>query len=156
MKKNFSIQIKDFNQLTKEELYRILQLRAIVFIQEQQAPYLDPDNKDLSAAHLLIKNSKGKIIGYARLCPPGSYFKGSSCIGRVVTDPEYRGQGLGYVIMENAVHYMKKNFPEYPVQISAQTYLIKFYQSFGFMQISNQYLEDGLPHVGMKLFFNER
>ena len=153
MKERISVEIKEFNQLSKEELYRILQLRAVVFIQEQNAPYLDPDNKDLLAAHLMLKTENNRIIGYARLCPPDSYFKGSTCIGRVVSDPEYRRKGLGYIIMEEAVKYMKKNFPEYPVEISAQTYLIKFYQSFGFMQISNQYLEDGLPHVGMKLYF---
>ncbi len=155
MKNKEKITLKKFDELNKEELYRILQMRAEIFIKEQQAPYLDPDNKDQIAWHLFIRNRKGKIVGYSRIFGPGGYFSGSTCIGRVSVDKSYRNQGLGYVLMQKSIDFLRQNYPEYPVEISAQTYLIKFYQSLGFVQISNQYLEDGLPHVRMKLYFND-
>jgi ElaA protein len=153
--KQKEIIFKAFDKLDKEELYRILQMRAEIFIKEQQAPYLDPDNKDQLAKHSFIKNDAGKIIAYTRVFGPGGYYPGSTCIGRVSVDAEYRGLGLARKLMMHNIEFLKENYPAYPVEISAQTYLIKFYQSLGFVQVGNEYPEDGLPHVRMKLFFND-
>ncbi len=148
------IQLKRFDELSKNELYRLLQMRAEIFIKEQQCPYLDPDNKDVSAWHVLMKNPDEKIIGYARIFPPGAYLPGATAVGRVSVDRTYRKRGLAYRIMDKSIGFLKEKFPGYPVEISAQSYLIGFYQNLGFVQVSNEYLEDGLPHVRMKLYFH--
>ncbi|NPA43029.1 MAG: GNAT family N-acetyltransferase [Chlorobi bacterium] len=142
------IRIKSFDELTKDELYRLLQLRAAVFVTEQNCPYLDPDGKDLTARHLLLYD-EGTLAGYARLFGPGEYFPNHAAVGRVVTDPAFRKRGYGYRIMEAALEELSRLYPGVPVEISAQTYLIPFYQKLGFRQMGNAYLEDGIPHVRM-------
>jgi len=142
------MEIKAYHELDKDELYRILQLRAEVFVTEQQSAYLDPDGKDRFAWHLVLRKN-GHIAGYARIFPPGRYFPGAASIGRVVVDKNFRGKGFGYALMHKALDFLSEQFPESPVVISAQTYLIPFYQKLGFAQVSNEYLEDGIPHVRM-------
>jgi ElaA protein len=136
-----------FNQLNTVELYQILDLRNRVFVIEQNCVYLDTDGKDLKSLHL-IGSIDGKIIVYARLLPPGVSYQESS-IGRVVSDPEYRGKGLGKLLMEKAISYNNVHFGSVGIRISAQCYLENFYRAFGFEPKGETYLEDGIPHVEM-------
>jgi ElaA protein len=136
-----------FNLLTTVELYQILDLRNRVFVIEQNCVYQDTDGKDLKSLHL-IGSIDGKIIVYARLLPPGFSYHESS-IGRVVSDPEYRGKGLGKLLMEKAISYNHVHFGSDGIRISAQCYLENFYRAFGFEPIGETYLEDGIPHVEM-------
>ena len=84
---------KRFNQLSKNELYKIFQIRSKVFIIEQNCIYQDIDFKDQKALHILIKKKK-EIIGYSRVFKSGDYFKKAS-IGRVVISKENRKKGYG-------------------------------------------------------------
>ena len=138
--------IKLFNELSLQELYAILCLRNEVFVVEQNCVYQDTDNKDQKAWHIFIKENE-EIIAYARVFKPGDYFEKAS-IGRVVVEPKFRGQELGKKIMNDSINFIKKlGFDE--IEISAQTYLLKFYNELGFNRVGEEYLEDGLPHCKM-------
>jgi ElaA protein len=140
--------IKRFEALSTHELYEILQLRNDVFIVEQNCVYLDIDGKDEKALHL-FGSIEGKIITYARLFKPNDYFTQAS-IGRVITHKEFRNQKIGHELMREAIKIIKSQFDETEITISAQLYLRKFYQSHGFVQTSDVYLEDDIPHIEMK------
>jgi len=141
------IQVKTYTELTKEELYKILQLRSQVFVVEQNCVYQDIDFKDQKAIHILgFKNNK--IIAYTRVFKSGDYFNEAS-IGRVVVAEKERKYKYGYAIMEASIKAISIYFNETIIKISAQTYLIKFYNSLGFNQIGDVYLEDGIPHIKM-------
>lgn len=138
---------KVFEELTPHELYAIMHLRSEVFVVEQNCPYLDPDGKDLSSWHLMGWDGN-KLVAYARLLPAGLAFTEVS-IGRVVSSPAYRGKGAGKELMTTAIKTCKHLFGEQPIRIGAQLYLQKFYESLGFVQVSEMYLEDDIPHIEM-------
>ncbi len=139
--------VKTFNELTAQELYNLLQLRSEVFVVEQDCVYQDIDGKDQKALHVLgIKNNK--IVAYTRVFKPGDYFAEAS-IGRVVVKEKERAFKYGYDVMNASIDAIKTNFNESIIKISAQTYLRKFYNNLGFTQVGEEYLEDGIPHIGM-------
>jgi len=139
--------IKKFNELTTDELYVILQLRSEVFVIEQDCIYQDLDQKDQLAYHILgvLDN---QIIAYARIFKSGDYFLEPS-IGRIVVKKEFRKFKYGYKLVENSIRFIENNLKENNILISAQSYLTKFYNSLGFIQISEEYLEDDIPHIKM-------
>lgn len=138
---------KAFNELTVNELYAILQLRNQVFVVEQECPYLDIDGKDSQCQHLWA-TFDNKIAAYARIVPAGVNFE-QAAIGRVISNPVFRGYGFGRELIQQAINYIEQTLGKQPIMLDAQTYLIKFYQSFGFNVVSEVYLEDNLPHVNM-------
>ncbi len=139
--------IKSFTELTSNELYKILQLRSEVFVVEQNCVYQDVDAKDQKAFHIIgLKNNK--IIAYARIFKLGDYFLEAS-IGRVVVKQSERKYNYGHQIVKASIKAIKDNFNETTIKISAQTYLIKFYNSLGFKQFGDEYLEDDIPHIAM-------
>ena len=140
---------KFFDELTIGELYEIMALRQIVFVVEQDCPYLDADGKDLKCWHFMGRNDAGKLLVYARLLPEGVSYPAYVSIGRVVSSPEARGSGAGRQLMQAAMAQMGVLFPNQPIRIGAQQYLIKFYESIGFQLDGEMYLEDGIPHVEM-------
>jgi ElaA protein len=140
--------IKRFEALSVVELYNLLQLRSEVFVVEQNCVYQDVDGKDSKALHL-IGEEDGKTIAYARLFKPKDYFEEAS-IGRVVVKETYREKKLGHILMKEAIQAIKSEFHETKITISAQLYLKKFYESHGFIQTSETYLEDDIPHIQMK------
>ena len=139
--------LKHFDDLTAKELYIILQLRNEVFIVEQNCPYQDLDNKDLNAFHLMGMK-KNKLLAYSRLLAPGISYSESS-IGRVVSSPGARKMGIGKNLMEESIRQIKILFHTETIRIGAQLYLKKFYESFGFIQEGDGYLEDNIPHIIM-------
>ncbi len=139
--------LKRFDELTTEELYKILQLRNEVFVVEQNCIYQDADGKDQEAYHLFYK-SDNEIIAYTRIFESGKYFDKAS-IGRVVVSPSYRKQALGKKIMQESIDFIHNQLNEPEIEISAQTYLKKFYNELGFIEKGTEYLEDGIPHIKM-------
>ena len=140
--------IKPFQALSLSELYSILQLRSEVFVVEQNCIYQDIDGKDEKALHVLGE-CDGKIVAYARLFKPNDYFEKSS-IGRVIVDQDFRDKKLGHFLMREAIEAIRNHFGETQITISAQLYLKKFYESHGFIQTSEMYLEDDIPHIEME------
>lgn len=136
-----------FGQLGVDGLYDALALRCRVFILEQ-GPYLDPDGLDRHAWHLLGRNDAGQLVAYLRAVDPGMKYDEPS-IGRVVIDATVRGTGLGRALMEEGLARCWATWPQRGIRISAQAYLREFYGSLGFEAASDEYLEDGIPHLQM-------
>ncbi len=142
-------ELKAFNDLDVLLLYKILQLRQQVFIVEQNCPYLDADDKDQEAFHLLLFDDNKSLVGYTRLLNKGISYPNHSSIGRVLNAESTRGLGIGKKLMKESIIQIKKLYPKLPIKISAQCYLINFYQSIGFETIGSEYLEDDIPHISM-------
>tara|TARA_B110000967_G_C18590935_1_gene414416 strand:- start:28 stop:468 length:441 start_codon:yes stop_codon:yes gene_type:complete len=143
------VSIKKFNELTIDELYELLRLRSEVFVVEQDCVYQDLDNKDQKALHLFISD-ENEITGYTRLFKAGEYFDNAS-IGRVVVSGKHRDKKVGHLLMTESINTILKHFHTSKITLSAQTYLKKFYESHGFQQVGEGYLEDGIPHIEMKI-----
>ncbi|RYF96996.1 MAG: GNAT family N-acetyltransferase [Chitinophagaceae bacterium] len=141
--------LKEFNELTIHELYAILQLRAEVFVVEQNCVFQDIDNKDQKAYHLL-GYADNKLAAYTRLLPAGFPYAEAS-IGRVVTASFARNSGIGKKLMTESIDTLFRLYGRQPIRIGAQLYLKKFYETFGFQQTSEIYLEDGIEHIEMLL-----
>ena len=140
-------QLKAFDELTLKELYAILALRTDVFVVEQECPYPEVDGKDVQSYHLFAQEN-GEIVAYLRILPSGLSYDEVS-IGRVVIRASHRGQGLGRPMMQQAIDYIVRVLKEDRIKIGAQAYLEDFYASLGFEQVSEVYLEDGIPHMDM-------
>jgi ElaA protein len=139
--------LKPFGELIPAELYAILQLRIEVFVVEQNCVFQDADNKDQGAWHFMGWK-ENELVAYTRLIPSGKAYEQAS-IGRVVTAPSVRGTGAGRELMIRSIEELYGLFGVQPIKIGAQLYLKKFYQSFGFEQVSAVYLEDGIEHIYM-------
>lgn len=137
-----------FEGLGVDGVYDMLALRAKVFVLEQ-GPYLDPDGADRRAWHLLGRDVSGVLLAYLRLLDPGVKFHEVS-IGRVVVDAGLRGQGVGHELMREGLAQCARQWPSQPIRISAQARLQRFYREHGFQTVSDEYLEDGIPHVDMR------
>lgn len=140
---------KAFNELNNYELYEILKLRAKVFVVEQNCVFQDMDDKDQKSLHILGFEDD-VLVAYSRLVPSGVSYK-EAAIGRVVTDPVYRRNGAGKELMQVSIDKLNEEFGKQPIRIGAQCYLKAFYESFGFIVCSEEYLEDGIPHIEMIL-----
>ena len=143
-----SFKIKRFNELSTTELYSLLKLRSEVFVVEQNCVYQDIDSKDEKAIHVLGYYNED-LAAYSRLFNKGCYFEEAS-IGRVLVNSKYRDKKFGHDLMRISIAAIKENFNETAITISAQEYLKKFYESHGFVQTSEMYLEDDIPHIQMK------
>ncbi len=139
---------KSFLELTVNELYDLLALRAEVFVVEQDCVYQDLDGKDQSSLHLLGYEN-GQLIAYARILDKGLSYPEYSSIGRVVTSPKVRGRAIGYDLMREAYKSLSEAYGEQAVKISAQAHLQGFYGKLGYAGMGEEYLEDGIPHIAM-------
>ncbi|WP_162427236.1 GNAT family N-acetyltransferase [Pontibacter pudoricolor] len=140
---------KHFNELTNTELYDMLRLRSDVFVVEQNCVFLDLDDKDQQCYHVLFYDDK-TIVACSRLVPPGVSYPEIS-IGRIVTSMAVRGTGVGKLLVDFSIEECRKLFGNGPIKIGAQLYAKKFYESFGFVQSSDVYDEDGIDHIKMIL-----
>ncbi|WP_186576681.1 GNAT family N-acetyltransferase [Aquibacillus kalidii] len=144
--------LKSFNELTTEELYKILKARVDVFVVEQACPYPEIDNHDQASYHLYLED-KQEIVAYSRLIPEKNIYDQAS-IGRVLVSDKYRGQGFAKELMEKSIHIITNQWKVEEIKIHGQEYLRNFYGSLGFKEISEVYLEDNIPHVDMILTKN--
>lgn len=128
-------------------LYEVLALRCRVFILEQ-GPYLDPDGADVHSWHLQGRDDAGVLQAYLRGVDPGIKYAEPS-IGRVITAPEVRGSGLGRVLMREGLARCAATWPGQALRISAQARLRRFYAELGFEAVSDEYIEDTIPHLQM-------
>lgn len=139
--------LKKFKELDSEEMYKILRLRSEVFVIEQDCIYEDCDGKDEKVYHLYLKDNS-EVVAYLRILPRNISYEEMS-IGRVVVKKSYRGQSIASEMVKRAIQFIEKELDETEIRISAQAHLINFYGSFGFKQVSDEYLEDGIPHIEM-------
>lgn len=139
--------IKKFDELKAKDIYNILALRNEVFIVEQDCVYMDCDYKDFNSYHLFLEQN-GEIVAYLRVLEKGVSFDQIS-IGRVAVKKDFRGKGLSREMMLKAINFIENDLKETSIKIQAQSYLINFYTSLGFKPISDEYLEDNIPHIDM-------
>jgi len=141
---------KHHTDLGKDQLYAILQLRTEVFVVEQRCAYQEVDGQDLSGdtVHLMAWQDD-KLVAYLRLLDPQSQ-GGDVVIGRVVTAPEARGLKLVDTLLLKGLEAAEHCWPGVPVYLSAQTHLQGFYAGHGFEVVGEEYLEDDIPHIGMR------
>lgn len=140
------LHIKTFDELTPHELYALLRLRSDVFVVEQQCIYLDIDDRDQQALHVWLDNESG-LLGCLRILPAG--VQGDTiAIGRVVTRD--RGKGYGKQLMQAGMDAAVSRLHADVIRIEAQCYAQAFYEKLGFVQISDPFLEDGIPHIHME------
>ena len=144
---NMTWHIATFNELSNDDLYQILKRRTDIFVVEQNCAYPELDNNDQKSTHYYLKKGE-EIIAYARIIPKGSKYPVVS-IGRVLVTEENRGHGYARELMVRVINFIKNEWNEQTIQIQAQEYLNDFYSSLGFKQISEPYLEDGIPHIDM-------
>lgn len=143
--------IKLFLELKPVQLYELLRLRVDVFVVEQNCPYPEIDGLDIhpETLHLTGTDRTGRISAYLRILPPGLRFE-EVTIGRVVVAQKERDKGMCHQMMTLALERITSVWPEERIKISAQVYLKRFYESHGFVPVSNSYLEDGIPHIDMR------
>lgn len=141
---------KHHSDLGKEQLYALLRLRSEVFVVEQKCAYPDLDGQDLDGdTHHLMGWEDDQLVAYLRLLDPQSQ-GGDVVIGRVLTAPAGRGRGLGHMMMEQALKQAEKHWPQVPIYLSAQAHLQGYYGRYGFVVAGEEYLEDDIPHIGMR------
>jgi ElaA protein len=142
------IHVLSFAQLSTQQLYEVLQLRSAVFVVEQDCVYQDIDGKDQVAIHVL-GYEKGVLAAYTRIFKAGNYLP-KAAIGRVLVHNKYRKLSFGQAIMKASMEAVSLHYKTKEIEISAQTYLLDFYQNLGFKSFGNHYLEDGIPHIKMQ------
>ena len=151
MRSEIEWQWSRFTELAPAELYAALRARSEVFVVEQSCVFLDLDDADQAAWHLLAWIERGgdkALAGYLRLIAPGCKFTEAS-IGRVLTTREFRRTGVGRALMAEGVRKSLEIHPRQAIRIGAQRYLADFYAAFGFRAASEPYLEDGIEHIEM-------
>ena len=146
---NLSWEWKSFIDLHRDDLYEILKFRQEIFVVEQKSWYLDVDGLDQASLHLIVR-TKENLIGYLRLTPPGIKYIETS-IGRVSIHIAHRGEGLGNQLLTMGIEKGKEVYGSGSFRISAQEYLISYYEKHGFKVQGSPYNEDGIPHVEMLL-----
>ncbi|MGJ8692194.1 MAG: GNAT family N-acetyltransferase [Thalassotalea sp.] len=143
-------QIKKFSEFTNNELYDIIKLRIDVFVVEQRCYYPELDNLDKSPETLhLFCYQHNHLAAYLRILPKHTSYIEHISIGRVVIAKNARGAGLGHKLIEQALALCGEHFPAQSIKISAQAHLESFYQIHGFERVTDVYLEDNIPHIGM-------
>jgi ElaA protein len=139
---------RKFHELSPDELYEILSLRAMVFVVEQDCAYLDLDGADRRAQHLFSLGPDGRAESYLRVLGPGERYD-EPYIGRVVSHPDVRRTGVGMELMREGIRRIEESFSGSAIRLNAQRRLQAFYEKFGFVPIGEPYDEDGIEHIQM-------
>lgn len=138
---------KHYKELTLDELHDIYRYRVSVFVVEQECPYQEVDGNDKVSWHMWLED-KGEMISYLRVLPAGTTFEDVS-IGRMICTR--RRQGWATLLLRNGIELAKEKFQAQKITIEAQVYARGLYEKVGFVQTSDEFLEDGIPHIKMTL-----
>ena len=138
-----------FQELENYQVYELIKLRVDIFVVEQHCPYPELDNKDThqETRHICVYRDS-KLVAYARLLPAGLNYSEVS-IGRFAVEITERRKGIGSNLMRYCLSEIERLWPDNEIRVGAQTYLKEFYEKFGFIKVSDEYLEDNIPHVEM-------
>lgn len=140
--------VKTLDQMTAPEWCKLVEERVKVFVVEQHCPYQEVDGDDYHAHHLMLRDDEGHLVDYTRIYRRAD---GQVTFGRVLVPKPYRQHHYGRALVADTIKETQWLFPGEPIQIQAQAYLQKSYESFGFKAVSGIYPEDGIPHLDMKL-----
>lgn len=139
---------KRFDELTTRQLYELLKARSEIFVVEQDCVYQDLDGIDYCSLHVFFEEEDGSVSAYLRLFEKDPVRK---CVqmGRVLT--RTHGSGLGGKILSEGIRAAALDLGANEIFIEAQVYATGFYRREGFEICSEEFLEDGIPHVQMVL-----
>ena len=137
--------LKHFSELSNRELYEILRVRVSVFVVEQTCPYQEIDEADFDAYHLFLTDESGHIRAYLRIFEKDADFVR---LGRILTTE--RGTGLGLKLIFERMRVSETLYGRRRFYVEAQSYAIGFYEKAGFRVVSEEFWEDGIPHVKME------
>lgn len=143
----YEVDVRRMDELSPGDLYAMLKMRIDVFVVEQKCAFAELDGKDPEALHLRLLAGKELLASTRIIAPSG--IDGPAHIGRVVVSPSHRGKQLGGKLMVESIAACERQFPGRPIALSAQSHREKFYASFGFETVSEEYLEDDIPHIDM-------
>lgn len=143
------LKAKFFDELTTKELYEILKSRAEIFVVEQNCVYQDLDDRDYQSLHVFFEEDD-TVTAYLRAFMKG---EGQVQMGRVLT--LRHGTGLGGKLLRAGIEQVREKFRPERIYIEAQCYAAGYYEREGFQKCSEEFLEDGIPHVRMELVINE-
>lgn len=147
------VTVRTLDQMTASERCKLVEERVKVFVVEQHCPYQEVDGDDYHAYHLTLHDDEGHLVGYTRIYRRAD---GQVTFGRVLVPQQYRKHHYGRLLVAKTIKETQRLFPGEPIQIQAQAYLQKFYESFGFKPVSSVYPEDGIPHLDMKLAVSQQ
>ena len=136
---------KTFSELSAAELYEILKSRTEVFLLEQNIVCQDMDDVDYDCLHCFISDGK-RAVACLRAFVSGD---GEVTIGRVVT--LVRKKGLGRELMQKSIEEVKKHFSCNKLVVHAQTQAEGYYEKMGFVTVSDEFMEENVPHVMMEM-----
>ena len=138
---------KRFDELNTKELYEILKARTEIFVMEQNIHYQDMDDIDYKSLHCFLADG-GKVYAYLR-----AFYADEACgivkVGRVLT--LWHGNGTGMELMNNSIQAIRQKMNCKKICIDAQKHAVGFYRKFGFEEVSDDFLEEGIVHVRMEL-----
>lgn len=139
-----------FHQFSLDQSFEVFQLRVDVFVVEQHCAYreLDEYDRHSETKHLSGYDEAGQLIAYSRLLPPDLCYPEVN-FGRFVVRGDARKQGIGHQLLQKSLQEISRFWPKNPIRISAQEYMQRFYSQYGFIRVSDVYLEDGIPHLEM-------
>ena len=143
-----NLHVKRFEDFTLNELVEIYKFRIGIFVIEQNCPYAEIDDKDKVSYHIWLEEGN-QIIAYCRAIPVGISFDDAASVGRVCSGK--RRCGLGTIVVNKAIDIIQNEFHAEEIAIHAQTYAKKFYEQFGFRQNSEEFIEDDIPHIEMRM-----
>ena len=139
--------LKNYHELTKEEIVAIYKARIETFIVGQKLNYQEIDDTDTISWHLFEMNDANEVISCLRIIPE----KEKILLGRVLIDNRYRGKGKGRALLERAKEVCKEWFVDTVIEVHAQAHLVKLYESLGFEVVSDPYDIVGITHVTLEL-----
>lgn len=139
--------VKQFRELTVDELYQIMCLRAQVFVVDQKRIYQDPDNRDQQALHIFKCDQDGEVVAYARVFLLND--RQTVTFGRVVTSNKVRGQGIGGQLLNEIMNTIQRKYPGKPIEIEAQIQVRGFYERVGFVSKGQPFIYKSTPHIKM-------
>lgn len=138
---------KTFDELTNRQVYEILKSRTEIFLLEQDIRCQDMDDVDYQSLHCFMEEGN-RVIAYLRI-----YYKDMDCkivkIGRVLTLTHRNG--LGRELMIRSLAIVRDKMPCEAIHVDAQVQASGYYEKMGFRQISEEFMEEGIPHILMEM-----
>lgn len=138
---DLEIEIRPYDDLTRDELYEILELRCRVFVVGQEITAVSEiDGRDPECAHVLARDN-GELVGTARIFADEEPAK----VGRVAAARDRQREGIGTAVMEAVQEWLGDR----PAELHAQKYLEDWYASFGWERVGDEFMEAEIRHVRM-------
>lgn len=141
------VQIKTWEELSKDEFFEIAQLRCQVFFVEQRVDVQDFDDADRAATtiHYFLRDETGVYAYLRTLILDPSEFGAERAIGRMAVRQDHRGKGLATVLLKAAL----ERWGSEPIILHAQEYVTALYAAVGFEIVGEPFDEAGIPHRSM-------